>query len=986
MASAAAAAATANAAAKYTSSTPKVSQGPPKSFFEAFAPLAHHLFPDGLPNHITDSKCRRYLNDAWPTRADRSPIPPDAAIESIKTLRSFVRHHGGLNPSQIFVVAVAACSTLPTVGRGTGTSLIDGTSKAYVEIIRCMIPAPTKEDDGAISNQEQKEERIPAQVISMILSATAASGRCDGRGRQATLRFLTLAVRSGCLRRTRMDANDKGSRETLLSLYPVIFGMITDAEAVSDAVRLLHAITRRKQAVPHRARRVRSLYDQASARSRKTTGSNDDNSVGKPKQTDTMAGSTSTKMGGFSSLLLLLELYARYDPVGCGRYFPSGTRLGSNLTKYFKVPDIDWEQDFDGKITLANASANALSFESKPESSALEDHSLKKDSSKVIGLKRRHPDAKDADEPKNQSEEDKMKQLILKYGNDPKGSQEPSKKRPKINVDPTREYDIGKSLSATIDRLEDAFDGVHSSSWELLRGHWSGGNGRGDSRQRHRAVRASDLLLDKNICHLILLSSATETISPGSISAGSGVSKSATPRKNTLCDSEVVRLRVCLPHMLYEEYYGDDSGSSEHKEKQEGEDSYYNEGDSSSDEEEDERAETGQQSSGKIRVLRALASLARQSDMLPPEAENFILDEILPSWDGSDKAGLIICNDLVPVLAPMSFRDIKRRVLRYLGKLYVCGSPRIKFAIVSGALSSLLRRWGRLEWNPPPTNKGMGSGPASNITTDALEFKQRSLQELIQWIDNLLLGGLITEGSCDGSGHELVRLSALDFYNAVCDICDQCRFVASPSPALIYRLFLSSTALCVDRVCALLLRYKSIFERMKALADKEKEQEIAGLEKVAIFNCFIWDACSVLWRCSPLPSLDEGQANVARMNSILFTDIPQETLLALHHLPSDFNVAAALSITHGAVFSGHASDFLNKFYQRKQERGASADSIPTNLSPDLLTGSIKVKYLDYLRDEGYVGLHSFLTTFVGSLAERERKKARKRAEKNLQAT
>ena len=931
---------------------------------------------------------RRYLNDAWPTRADRSPIPPDAARDSIKTLRSFVRHHGGLNPAQIFVVAVAACSTLPMVGHGTGTSLIDGTSKAYVEIIRCMIPAPTKEEDDGISDQQQNEERIPAQLISMILSATAASGRCDGRGRQATLRFLTLAVRSGCLRRTRMGANGKGSRETLLSLYPVIFGMITDAEAVSDAVRLLHAITRRKQAVPHRARRVRSLYDQASARSRKTatsTGSDEANSVGESKRADIRGNNVSNKMGGFSSLLLLLELYARYDPAGCGRYFPSGTRLGSNLTKYFQVPDVEWEQDFDGKITSAKASADALSSESQAESSALEDLSLKKDSSKVIGMKRRHPDAKDADELKNKSDEDKMKQLVLKYGNDPKTSQEPSKKRPKINIDPTS-GDLGKSLSATIERLEDAFDGVHSTSWELLRGHWNAGNVCGGSRQRHRAVRASDLLSDKNLCHLILLSSATESMSSGSTSTGGGVSMSTAPR-NTLCDSEIVRLRVCLPHMLYEEYYDDDSGSNGHKERHEGEDSSYNESDISSDEEEDEGARKDRQSSGKIRVLRALASLARQSDMLPPEAENFILDEILPSWDGSDKAGLIICNDLVPVLAPMSFRDFKRRVLRHLGKLYVCGSPRIKFAIVSGALASLVRRWGRLEWNSPPSNKARGPGPASNITTDVLEYKQRSLQELIQWIDNLLLGGLIAEGSSDGSGHGLVRLSALDFYNAVCDICDRCRFVASPSPALIYRLFLSSTALCVDRVCALLLRYKSVFEKMKVLADKEKGQEIAGLEKVAIFNCFIWDACSALWRSSPLPLLGEGQANdMARMNSILFTDIPQETLLALHHLPSDFNVAAALSITHGAVFSGHASDFLSNFYQRRQERDASADSILTNLSPDLLTGSVKVKYLDYLRDEGFVGLHSFLTTFVGSLAERERKKARKRAEKKLQAT
>ena len=615
-------------------SAPKASQGPPKSFSEAFAPLAHHLYPDGLPNHITDIISRTYLNDAWPTRADRSPIPPDAARESVKTLRTFVREDGGLSPAQIFVVTVAACATLPTVGRGTGTSLVDGTSKAYVDIIRCMVPAPTKESNEVNNECQQVEERIPAQVVAMLLSATAASGRCDGRGRAATLRFLTLAVRSGCLRRT-IDADRKGSRETLLSLYPVIFGMLTDAEVVSDAVRLLHAITRRKQAVPHRARRVRSLYDQASARSRQTP--------------DT---SGSNKMGDFSSLLLLLELFARYDPVGCGRYFPSGTRLGSNLTRYFKVPDDEWERDFAGKITTNKALPETVS--SKSESSALEDLGLKRDTSKIIGQKRRHPDAKNEGDLKDQSDEDKMKQIILEYGRSEKANQKSGQKRPTIRFDPTKEYyDMGKSLSATIDRLEDAFDGVHSTSWELLRGRPTDGVGLGGSRRGNRAVRASDLLLDKNLRHLILLSSASE--SAPSISAGDGKSTSSTPR-NTLCDSEVVRLRVCLPHMLHEEYYDDTNSSG--LEGREAHDDGYSDVDAGSDEEDDDRACTGQMS-GKRRVLRALASLARHTDMLPPEAENFILDEILPSWDGNDKVGLIICNDLVPVLSPMSFRDLR---------------------------------------------------------------------------------------------------------------------------------------------------------------------------------------------------------------------------------------------------------------------------------------------------------------------------------------
>ena len=81
---------------------------------------------------------------------------------------------------------------------------------------------------------------------------------------------------------------------------------------------------------------------------------------------------------------------------------------------------------------------------------------------------------------------------------------------------------------------------------------------------------------------------------------------------------------------------------------------------------------------------------------------------------------------------------------------------------------------------------------------------------------NLLLGGLMSEGGSDGSGHELVCLSALDFYDAVCGICDECNFVAAPSSFLIYRIFPSSIALCTNHVCASLPRYQGVFKQMKA--------------------------------------------------------------------------------------------------------------------------------------------------------------------------
>ena len=63
-------------------------------------------------------------------------------------------------------------------------------------------------------------------------------------------------------------------------------------------------------------------------------------------------------------------------------------------------------------------------------------------------------------------------------------------------------------------------------------------------------------------------------------------------------------------------------------------------------------------------------------------------------------------------------------------------------------------------------------------------------------------------------------------------------------------------------------------------------------------------------------------------------------------------------------------------YKRKRERG---EEVPAIISPNLLSGSLKVKYLDHLKTIGFDGLHGFLTTFVGSLVEREKRKVLKNA-------
>ena len=149
---------------------------------------------------------------------------------------------------------------------------------------------------------------------------------------------------------------------------------------------------------------------------------------------------------------------------------------------------------------------------------------------------------------------------------------------------------------------------------------------------------------------------------------------------------------------------------------------------------------------------------------------------------------------------------------------------------------------------------------------------------------------------------------------------------------------------------------------------------------VALFNCFIWDFCSVLWRGSPLPSLDlddtsRQTSDPARENSILFTDNSTKTLDESHAVSTEFRLSMSLCITHGAMFSGFASSFLEINAESNKKR--KHENLPMErleITPDLLQGKLRAKYLHDLNGKGSVDLHAFLTTFVGSLSERQKRK------------
>lgn len=199
--------------------------------------------------------------------------------------------------------------------------------------------------------------------------------------------------------------------------------------------------------------------------------------------------------------------------------------------------------------------------------------------------------------------------------------------------------------------------------------------------------------------------------------------------------------------------------------------------------------------SSRLVLLRALASVASRANVSRTH------------WDGSDRMRQYICFDLLPMLGTCSFSALQSKVLWHLDPLFTYGSPRIQYAIVSGTLKALLQRWGRLEWAEWDLSKNRRPGR----DTDPIACEKRTLRELHNSMDvNLLLKAFLVD-----DGHELLRLSNVEFFDAVAVLSTTGPFLTSLSLAIVYRLLLSQAVLSVGLMCGFLVKFKNVCQRPK---------------------------------------------------------------------------------------------------------------------------------------------------------------------------
>jgi len=536
-------------------------------------------------------------------------------------------------------------------------------------------------------------------------------------------------------------------------------------------------------------------------------------------------------------------------------------------------------------------------------------------------------------------------------------------------------YDLFSSAWTTLDFLEDnSIHGISSLLPWVPTAKASTSNPSKRQRLLRSVARASDILSNESVQQFIVLSDSNNDADSSSTSM------------------EFFRLRASLPYMLHEEWY-----ENRMEEEEEEIDRFYH--------------------PGRLQLLQALSCFVSHTYVLPSEIVSFIAHHILPCYDAS-AIYEILFRDVLPFCFFSPKQHLQAKVQSSIAKIFPTASSSMQYAILSSGLTKVFSTLSKLKRSTTPTRE---------------QIVQYAL-----WVDNIIMTGLVA--SCKEERRELILLSALDFYDAACDHClnhTDSSMILFPSPSVVYSCLLSPTPLCIDRACQLLLNYKKMLEDMKQrnlitnqMNKRNGYSYFTFLEEMErcvpmrsrlgnsilqasvflqillrtrfhsvllcivhnmfsscltiyfssryfkIFNCYVWDFCSALWRCPDLNQflLDNSSSQDRfndRLHSILWTDLSEETTkeMRIHLIKS--NLRYTLSITHGSAFSGFASHFL---LTQHRINPVAAPNSTSKISPSELTGTNKVKYLEYLREVGFGGLYTFLVTFVTSLSTRDKKK------------
>lgn len=399
-------------------------------------------------------------------------------------------------------------------------------------------------------------------------------------------------------------------------------------------------------------------------------------------------------------------------------------------------------------------------------------------------------------------------------------------------------------------------------------------------------------------------------------------------------------------------------------------------------------------------ILSKVVQVTKMIKDLLPVIENFLVP-FIRVWNGVDHQKEVFT--LLTFLRPRSFEDLHTQFLKPLQRLFYLMGPVWKGQLIL-CYTRLAQNWAQFKWKDY-----LELGKSPRLSKQGSEDLRRLFSELSPNVDYMLsirafikhvdsISGVALEVERD---HIAVQHGVLSFFDFTSNLTKTNApiSVIIPGASIVYRCFLSDSAMAVIRICGIVYQFKQAYQAFEEeqqlqyellvqsqiaasqdngeTSTKLSEDEVVPgytRELVAQFNSYVMDMCNFLYRNRAFNKVDKNARSF---------QLDQETLAHIKQVCADNNlsVPTMLSFTHSVAFSGFSARFVKSLEEQQNipvEKRLDAPASIKALKEMSSKGGLNMKfdeyrlrYLDHLEEKkGFEGMVDFLTDTINNLLHR----------------
>ncbi|ELT95219.1 hypothetical protein CAPTEDRAFT_165501 [Capitella teleta] len=318
----------------------------------------------------------------------------------------------------------------------------------------------------------------------------------------------------------------------------------------------------------------------------------------------------------------------------------------------------------------------------------------------------------------------------------------------------------------------------------------------------------------------------------------------------------------------------------------------------------------------------------------------YFLANFLHVWNGSDHRALVL--KLLTRIGLQEYSELHDSVLEPLRKLFFASSVYFKCQVVV-CLTELLhnlvtveiqRHTHSLAWQKEQLLRPSLLSNSHSVFPEQLDeiYVHSSVAELIGFVGTIASLGLQVEHN-----NVLLMHCTLTFFEEVCRLSQHQAMVFLPNDYIVYSCLFSDCAMTLTRMCNLLQRYKTCFERITkqdafSLSTDEADLRKHSLLQIQRYNSIVLDFIDTLWRYRAIISKESGSVYK------LVTGITEEKV---NHVLSIFQHHSMLGYVHS-------------FLQKTQPEGTVIHPVALKKAKEL--------YLESLKEDHLGGISEFLAS------------------------